>query len=47
MGQDDAAEILSQTLDEEKETDETLSQIAENHINWSAAEEDEADTEED
>jgi ferritin-like metal-binding protein YciE len=39
MGQDQIAEILSQTLEEEKQTDEGLTQIAENHINWEAEQE--------
>ena len=36
MGRDDIAELLNQTLEEEKETDELLTQIAENNINWEA-----------
>ena len=36
-----AAEILETTLDEEKETDENLTQLAENGINWEASEEEE------
>jgi ferritin-like metal-binding protein YciE len=39
MGQDQVAEILSQTLEEEKQTDEGLTQIAENNINWEAEQE--------
>lgn len=39
MGQDQIAEILSQTLEEEKQTDEDLTQIAENNINWEAEQE--------
>lgn len=39
MGQDEIAGILQQTLDEEKETDEGLSTIAENNINWEAEQE--------
>lgn len=39
MGQDQIGEILSQTLEEEKQTDAGLSQIAENHINWEAEQE--------
>jgi len=39
MGEDDVAELLSQTLEEEKQTDQTLTGIAENGINWSAEEE--------
>jgi ferritin-like metal-binding protein YciE len=41
MGQDEIAEILAQTLEEEKETDQILSQIAESSINWEAQSEDE------
>jgi ferritin-like metal-binding protein YciE len=40
MGLDDAAEILNQTLEEEKQTDAALSEIAENNINWEAEQED-------
>jgi ferritin-like metal-binding protein YciE len=36
MGQDEIAEILQTTLDEEKETDQLLTAIAENNINWEA-----------
>lgn len=36
MGQDEIAEILQTTLDEEKETDQLLTSIAENNINWEA-----------
>jgi len=36
MGLDDAANILHQTLEEEKQTDAGLSEIAENNINWEA-----------
>ena len=36
MGFDKGAEILNQTLEEEKETDELLTEIAENNINWEA-----------
>ncbi len=39
MGQDQIAEILSQTLEEEKQTDEGLTRIAENNINWEAEQE--------
>jgi len=39
MGEDEIAGILQQTLDEEKETDEGLSSIAENNINWQAEQE--------
>ena len=40
LGYDDAAEILQSTLDEEKETDQLLTGIAENDINWQAEQED-------
>jgi ferritin-like metal-binding protein YciE len=36
MGQDDIAGLLQQTLDEEKQTDQGLTSIAENDINWEA-----------
>lgn len=36
MGHDDAASLLQQTLEEEKQTDAGLSEIAENNINWEA-----------
>jgi ferritin-like metal-binding protein YciE len=39
MGEDEVAEILNQTLKEEKETDKLLTQIAENNINWEAEQE--------
>lgn len=39
LGLDDVAKILGQTLSEEKEADETLTDIAENDINYEAAEE--------
>lgn len=41
VGLDDAAEILAQTLQEEKDTDTLLTDIAENNVNWEAASEDE------
>jgi ferritin-like metal-binding protein YciE len=50
MGQDEVAELLAQTLDEEKETDKNLTEIAEKNINWEAEEEgegEEEDSEED
>ena len=46
MGQHEVAEILGQTLDEEKGADQTLTQIAENNINWQAEQEGEGDEEE-
>jgi ferritin-like metal-binding protein YciE len=45
MGQHEVAEILGQTLDEEKGADQTLTQIAENDINWQAEQEGEGDEE--
>ena len=40
LGMDDAAELLAETLEEEKQTDLDLSAIAENDINWQAEQED-------
>jgi ferritin-like metal-binding protein YciE len=37
LGRDDIAEILAETLAEEKETDQLLTEIAENNINFTAA----------
>src|SRR5437868_4248206 len=42
MGQDEIAQLLSQTLEEEKQTDKNLTSIAENNINWEAEQEDES-----
>lgn len=39
LGLSDIKELLGQTLSEEKEADELLSDIAENHVNYEAAEE--------
>ena len=39
MGKNDVAELLQLTLDEEKETDVLLTEIAENNINWEAEQE--------
>jgi len=39
LGKNDVAQLLAQTLDEEKETDELLTQLAENNINQSASQE--------
>src|SRR4030095_3661269 len=39
MGMEQVANLLGQTLKEEKETDEKLTQIAENDINWEAEQE--------
>ncbi len=41
LGLGDIAEILNETLSEEKEADSLLTDIAENNINYEAAEEDE------
>ena len=41
LGHEEDADLLQQTLDEEKETDETLTDIAESTINIEAAEDDE------
>ena len=46
MGQEDIAEILNQTLTEEKETDELLTEIAVNRINWEAEQEGNTESEE-
>lgn len=40
LGLEDAAEILAKTLEEEKQTDQGLSDIVENNINWEAEQED-------
>ncbi len=37
LGQDEVASILETTLAEEKETDELLTQIAENDVNYEAS----------
>jgi ferritin-like metal-binding protein YciE len=41
LGMDDVAEILASTLEEEKQADITLTEIAENSVNYEAAIEDE------
>ena len=46
MGQEEIAEVLSQTLEEEKQTDMNLTEIAENNINWEAEQEEDEDEEE-
>lgn len=46
LGQEDAAELLEETLEEEKETDENLTEIAESIMNGEASEEEEEDQEE-
>ena len=45
MGNEEEAELLQQTLDEEKETDELLTEIAESSINVEANDEDEEEEE--
>lgn len=47
MGQNEIADLLTETLEEEKETDELLTQIAENNINVEATEEEEGEEETD
>lgn len=39
LGLDDAADVLHKTLEEEKQTDDHLTDIAENKINWEAEKE--------
>jgi len=39
MGENEIADLLAQTLEEEKQTDEGLTEIAENNINWEAEQE--------
>jgi ferritin-like metal-binding protein YciE len=39
LGLDDVAEILAQTLEEEKTADQLLSEVAENNVNYKASEE--------
>jgi ferritin-like metal-binding protein YciE len=46
MGHTEAADLLQETLDEEKETDELLTQIAEGHINEEALSEGSGEEEE-
>jgi ferritin-like metal-binding protein YciE len=41
MGLNDAADLLDQTLQEEKDTDVALTELAESTINWEADQEDE------
>ena len=43
MGMDEVANILAETLEEEKQTDQGLTEIAENNINWEAEQEGEAE----
>src|SRR4030095_5016236 len=46
LGMDEAAELLEQTLDEEKGADEKLTQIAEGSVNKGAEQEGEGENEE-
>ena len=46
MGNEEIAVILEQTLEEEKQTDLNLTEIAENNINWQAEQEDGSESEE-
>ena len=46
MGNEEIAVILQQTLEEEKQTDLNLTEIAENNINWQAEQEDRSKSEE-
>jgi ferritin-like metal-binding protein YciE len=46
LGLDEAVELLEQTLEEEKETDEKLTMIAEGNINQSAGQEEEEESDE-
>jgi len=41
MGYDEVSAVLAQTLEEEKQTDANLTDIAENNLNWEADQEDE------
>ncbi len=41
FGMDEVADLLKQTLDEEKDTDQNLTYIAENHVNYEAGTEEE------
>jgi ferritin-like metal-binding protein YciE len=47
MGQTEIAELLETTLEEEKQTDESLTELAESSINWEAATESEEEEEKD
>jgi ferritin-like metal-binding protein YciE len=46
MGNEEVAELLAETLEEEKQTDLDLTAIAESNINWAAEQEDESEDEE-
>jgi ferritin-like metal-binding protein YciE len=45
IGMEEAADLLRETLEEEKQTDQNLTEIAENNINWKAGQEGEAEEE--
>lgn len=45
FGMDEVADLLKQTLDEEKDTDQNLTYIAENHVNYDAGTEEEEEEE--
>lgn len=47
MGQSEIAQILATILEEEKQTDQNLTSLAENNINWEAEEEDDDDDDDD
>jgi len=47
LGHEEAAELLQQTLDEEKDADQTLTALAENMINEMAADQDDMQDDED
>jgi ferritin-like metal-binding protein YciE len=46
LGEEDVADVLDEILSEEKEADSTLTDIAENDVNYEAAEEEEEEDEE-
>lgn len=46
LGEDEALDLLQQTLDEEKEADTLLTEVAYNNINFEASDEDNAEDEE-
>jgi ferritin-like metal-binding protein YciE len=47
LGEQEVEQLLTETLDEEKNADEVLTEVAESGINWQANEEDEEEEEED
>ena len=46
LGEEEAAQLLEETLNEEKEADQTLTQVAETAVNIGAASEDDEEEEE-